>query len=50
MTEPNKIMGVWQDITGENTHQVQKLIDAHTPAVRKIINSNISRKIAWKDF
>ena len=50
LTEPNKIMGVWQDIIGDNTQQVQKLIQVHAPAVRKIINSDISRKIAWKVF
>ena len=50
LIEPNKIMGVWQDITGDNSHQVQKLIETHAPAIRKITNSDIPRKIAWKGF
>ena len=43
-------MGVWQDITGDNSHQVQKLIETHVSAIRKISNSSISIKIAWKGF
>ena len=50
ITEANKTMGVWQEMTGDNTQQVNKLIETHTPAIRRICNSDISRKIAWKGF
>ena len=44
------IMGVWQDLTGDNTKQINAIIDKHSKMINKLRASDMARKIVWKGF
>ena len=35
---------------GKNTKQIEELILTHLPSIMKIVHSDITRKIVWKEF
>ena len=43
-------MGVWQDLTGDNTTQIDAIIDKHSKMINKLRSSDMARKIVWKGF
>ena len=50
MNEPKEIMGVWQNLSGENTRQITELIQKHKELIRRVRTSDLSRRVAWKGF
>ena len=45
-----KIMGVWQNLTGDNTTQINAIIDKHSKMINRLRSSDMARKIVWKVF
>ena len=34
--EPRKIMGVWQNLTGDNSRQIEEMIAAHSEMIQRV--------------
>ena len=45
-----KIMGVWQNLSGDNTTQIDAIIEKHTKMINRLRSSDMARKIVWKGF
>ena len=43
-------MGVWQDLTGDNTKQIDSIIEKHENMINTLRASDMARKIVWKGF
>ena len=43
-------MGVWQDLTGDNTKHTDAIIEKHETMINNLRVSDMARKIAWKGF
>ena len=41
-------MGFWQNLSGENTRQINELIQKHKDSIQKLRTSDLSRRVAWK--
>ena len=48
--ESKQIMCAWQKLTGDNTKQINDIIEKHQAMINKIKFSEIVRKVAWKGF
>lgn len=48
--EAKQIMGVWQNLTGDNTRQIDEIIEKHENMINNLRSSEIARKIMWKGF
>ena len=46
--EPMEIMGVWQNLAGDNKKQVEETIKKHLDRIRKIQTSSLEKKVVWK--
>ncbi len=43
-------MGVWQNLTGDNTTQIVAIIEKHSKMISGLRSSDMARKIVWKGF
>ena len=41
-------MGVWQNLSGENTKQIEETIKKHLEKIRKIQTSSLEKKVVWR--
>ena len=41
-------MGVWQNLSGENSKQIEETIKKHLDRIRKIQTSSLEKKVVWR--
>ena len=48
--ESKEIMGVWQNLIGDNTCQIDALITKHSILIQRVRTSDLSRRVVWRSF
>ena len=48
--ESKEIMGVWQNLAGDNTSQIEALISKHSLLMQRFRTSYLSRRVVWRGF
>ena len=43
-------MGVWKNLTGDNTCQINEIIEKHESMINRLKSSELARKIVRKGF
>ena len=48
--EPKEIIEVWKKLTGENSKQIDEIIEKLESMINKLKSSELFRNIFWKGF